>query len=79
LQDATGRIQVYVTRDDVGEDLYALFKHWDLGDIVGVEGYLFKTRESGVFPSQRMERGLKEPPFGPRMRAVRIMALAAHF
>ncbi len=44
LQDATGRIQVYVTRDDVGEDLYALFKHWDLGDIVGVEGHLFKTR-----------------------------------
>jgi lysyl-tRNA synthetase class 2 len=44
LQDATGRIQVYVTRDDVGDDLYALFKHWDLGDIVGVEGHLFKTR-----------------------------------
>ena len=44
LQDASGRIQVYVTRDDVGEDLYALFKHWDLGDIVGVEGHLFKTR-----------------------------------
>ena len=44
LQDSTGRFQVYVTRDDVGEDLYALFKHWDLGDIVGVEGHLFKTR-----------------------------------
>ena len=44
LQDSTGRLQVYVTRDDVGEDLYALFKHWDLGDIVGVEGHLFKTR-----------------------------------
>ncbi len=44
LQDSTGRFQVYVTRDDVGEAVYALFKHWDLGDIVGVEGYLFKTR-----------------------------------
>jgi len=44
LQDSTGRLQVYVTRDDVGEEVYALFKHWDLGDIVGVEGYLFKTR-----------------------------------
>ncbi len=44
LQDSTGRFQVYVTRDDVGEDVYALFKHWDLGDIVGVEGHLFKTR-----------------------------------
>ena len=44
LQDATGRFQIYVTRDDVGEDVYASFKHWDLGDIVAAEGRLFKTR-----------------------------------
>ena len=44
LQDATGRIQIYVTRDDVGEEAYAAFKHWDLGDIVAAEGYLFKTK-----------------------------------
>jgi len=44
LQDATGRIQIYVTRDDVGEDVYAAFKHWDLGDIVACEGRMFKTR-----------------------------------
>ncbi|TFZ04065.1 lysine--tRNA ligase [Ramlibacter humi] len=44
LQDQTGRIQAYVTRDAVGEETYAAFKHWDLGDIVGVEGKLFKTR-----------------------------------
>ncbi len=44
LQDSTGRFQVYVTRDDVGEELYARFKHWDLGDIVAAEGKLFKTR-----------------------------------
>ncbi len=44
LQDSTGRIQIYVTRDDVGEDIYADFKHWDLGDIVACEGRLFKTR-----------------------------------
>jgi lysyl-tRNA synthetase class 2 len=44
LQDSTGRIQIYVTRDDVSEDLYADFKHWDLGDIVACEGKLFKTR-----------------------------------
>lgn len=44
LQDATGRIQIYVTRDAVGEEAYAAFKHWDLGDIVGAEGKLFKTR-----------------------------------
>jgi len=44
LQDGTGRFQVYVTRDDVGEETYAAFKHWDLGDIVAAEGKLFKTR-----------------------------------
>src|SRR6478672_7540547 len=44
LQDGTGRIQVYVTRDAIGEDAYAAFKHWDLGDIVAAEGTLFKTR-----------------------------------
>jgi lysyl-tRNA synthetase, class II len=49
LQDASfgpsqGRIQIYVARDEIGEELYAQFKHWDLGDIVGAEGRLFKTR-----------------------------------
>jgi len=44
VQDATGRIQVYVTRDAVGDEAYAAFRHWDLGDIVGAEGRLFKTR-----------------------------------
>nr|WP_325162773.1 lysine--tRNA ligase [Hydrogenophilus thermoluteolus] len=44
LQDMSGRIQVYVARDSVGADRYADFKHWDIGDIVGVSGTLFKTR-----------------------------------
>ena len=44
LSDATGRIQIYIARDDVGEDVYQDFKHWDLGDILGTEGKLFKTR-----------------------------------
>lgn len=44
LQDGSGRIQAYVTRDAVGEEAYAAFKHWDLGDILGVEGKLFKTK-----------------------------------
>ena len=44
VQDATGRIQLYVTRDAVGEDVYATFKHWDLGDIVAATGTLFKTK-----------------------------------
>jgi lysyl-tRNA synthetase, class II len=44
VQDATGRFQIYVTRDAVGEENYAAFKHWDLGDIIAAEGTLFKTR-----------------------------------
>ena len=44
IQDATGRIQIYVTRDAVGEDVYADFKKWDLGDIIGAEGVLMKTK-----------------------------------
>jgi lysyl-tRNA synthetase class 2 len=44
LQDATGRIQLFVTKDGVGEESYDAFKHLDLGDIVGAEGQLFKTK-----------------------------------
>ncbi|NCN42777.1 MAG: lysine--tRNA ligase [Piscirickettsiaceae bacterium CG_4_9_14_3_um_filter_43_564] len=44
LQDTHGRIQLYVTRDELPEGFYnSQFKKWDLGDIVGAEGYLFKT------------------------------------
>ena len=49
LQDASfgpsnGRIQIYVKGEDIGEELYASFKHWDLGDIVAAEGRMFKTK-----------------------------------
>jgi len=44
LQDASGRIQLYVTQDAVGAERLAEFKHWDLGDIVGCEGTLFRTK-----------------------------------
>jgi lysyl-tRNA synthetase class 2 len=44
LQDASGRMQLFVTRDAVGEAAYEAFKHWDLGDILGAEGTLFKTK-----------------------------------
>ncbi|MBU6504624.1 MAG: lysine--tRNA ligase [Betaproteobacteria bacterium] len=44
LQDGSGRIQLYVQRDAVGEAVYDAFKHWDLGDILGATGILFKTR-----------------------------------
>jgi len=44
LQDSTERMQVYVKGEEVGTEVYEDFKHWDLGDIVGVEGYVFKTK-----------------------------------
>jgi lysyl-tRNA synthetase class 2 len=44
LQDASGRIQLYVTQDAVGADGLADFKGWDLGDILGCEGQLFRTK-----------------------------------
>ncbi len=44
LQDGSGRIQVYLARDVLDENTYEAFKHWDLGDILGVEGPLFKTK-----------------------------------
>jgi lysyl-tRNA synthetase class 2 len=44
LQDMSGRIQIYVSNDATGADAHEAFKHWDLGDILGVEGTLFKTR-----------------------------------
>ena len=44
LQDATGRIQLRVTVDNVGAEVYEAFKHWDLGDILGAEGTLMRTK-----------------------------------
>ena len=44
LQDGTGRIQLFVAKDVIGDEIYAAFKHWDLGDILGAEGTLFKTK-----------------------------------
>lgn len=44
LQDMSGRIQVYVVRDALGPERYEEFKKWDIGDILGAEGILFKTK-----------------------------------
>ena len=43
IQDVDGRIQIYVRKDDIGEDAYELFKKSDIGDIVGIEGMLMRT------------------------------------
>lgn len=44
LQDMSGRIQVYISNNDTGEPAHTAFKHYDLGDILGAEGVLFKTK-----------------------------------
>ena len=49
IQDGEGRIQIYVTRQDVGEDVYASYKKdFDIGDIVGVRGTVFRTQTGEV-------------------------------
>lgn len=44
IRDGSDRMQVYVRKDDVGEDAYADFKKWDLGDIIGIKGKVFRTK-----------------------------------
>ena len=44
IADAAGKIQAYVKRDEVGEESYADFKKWDIGDIIGITGTVFKTQ-----------------------------------
>ena len=48
LLDGEGKIQLYVARDSVGEEDYASFKKWDIGDCLGVEGILFRTRTGEI-------------------------------
>ena len=48
LLDGEGDIQIYVRREDVGEEAYADFKQWDIGDILGVKGFAFKTKTGEV-------------------------------
>ena len=44
VRDGSDRMQVYVRRDEIGDDNYAEFKKWDLGDIIGVKGKVFRTK-----------------------------------
>ena len=48
LLDGDGKIQLYVSRDDLGDEDYAAFKKWDIGDVIGVEGILFRTRTGEI-------------------------------
>ena len=48
IQDATGRIQSYVSINDLGEESYKLFKTYDIGDIIGIKGFVFKKRTEEI-------------------------------
>ena len=48
VRDRNGRMQVYVKIDEVGEDVFADFKKWDIGDIIEVNGFVFKTRRGEI-------------------------------
>ncbi len=48
IRDGSDRMQVYVKIDEIGEDCFKEFKTWDLGDIVGITGFVFKTRRGEI-------------------------------
>ena len=48
IQDRDGRIQSYVSKNDVGEESYLAFKKFDIGDIVGIKGIVFKTQKGEI-------------------------------
>lgn len=48
VHDRSGRMQIYVRVDDIGEEIYAEFKKWDIGDIVEVKGFVFRTRRGEI-------------------------------
>ena len=48
INDGEGEIQIYTSRDDLGEEDYAAFKKWDIGDIFGFEGIIFRTRTGEI-------------------------------
>ena len=60
IQDMSGRIQVYVSVDDTGADVMEAFKHYDSGDIISVEGALFKTKKGELTVRAKTLRPLPE-------------------
>ena len=85
--DGKGDIQIYVKRDDVGEEPYAAFKTYDIGDLIGVAGTVFKTRTGEISvhatavtllskslrPLPEKFHGLKDPDLRYRQRFVDLI------
>ena len=87
IQDSEGRIQSYVSINDLGEEDYKLFKEMDIGDIVGITGFVFKTRTEEISihakqvkllakslrPLPEKVHGLKDPDLRYRQRYVDLI------
>lgn len=88
LLDSTGSIQLYVSRDDLGEDNYAAFKKTDIGDIIGIKGVVFTTKmgeisvhcksvellSKSLLPLPEKYHGLKDTDLRYRQRYVDLIA-----
>ncbi len=48
IADSTGMVQAYIKIDDIGQELFDDYKKWDIGDIIGLEGFVFKTRRGEI-------------------------------
>ena len=48
IQDRNGNMQSYVSKNDIGEEAYAAFKKFDIGDIIGIKGFVFKTKTGEI-------------------------------
>lgn len=82
IHDETGKIQLYFRKDDIGENNYTLFKLLDLGDIIGVQGFLFRTKtgeitihvtsfellSKSIRPLSDKWKGLRDPETRARQR-----------
>ena len=53
IQDENGKIQSYVSINDLGEESYKLFKTYDIGDIIGIKGFVFKTKQRKYLSMQK--------------------------
>ena len=87
IHDAAGRIQIYVKKDDIGEEAYKAFLEMDIGDIIGVTGAVFKTRAGEIsvhateavllakalLPLPEKFHGLKDPDLRFRNRSVDLV------
>ena len=55
IQDRNGLMQSYVSKNDIGEEDYAAFKKYDIGDIIGIKGFVFKNKNRRKFPYTQKE------------------------